>query len=276
MNRFIAIAADADLRRMVRLYIRLAGASLRSRMQYKLNFVLTALLASFITVAEFLTVAVVLLKFETVQGWTIYEIGYLYAVLNLSRYVYRLLAAEVNAFDKYLVEGLFDQLLLRPVPILLVLMTRNFRPMLGEFIQGLTVLAVCLHHLISIGQITLWAIPLTAVMIASGSAIVFSVGLATAACGFWTQRIDDLQVLTDNAPTTACQFPLSIFPEWVRGLLLFVVPLGFVAYVPSLYIIRGEYGPWVLGAACAVSAVCLAASLRFWSFGVARYQSTGS
>ncbi|UUZ94771.1 ABC-2 family transporter protein [Paenibacillus sp. P25] len=261
---------------MLKLYIQLARASIRSRMQYKFNFVLSSLLTSFITVAEFLTIAVVLLRFQTIQDWNIYEIGYLFSVLNLSRYLYRVLAADINGFEKYMVQGLFDQSLLRPVPVLLVLMTRNFRPMAGELAQGLTVFTVCIWHLIASGQTTWLAIPLTALTIISGTAIVFAVGLATATCGFWIQRIEDLQVLTDNAPTLACQFPLSIFPQWIRTPLLIVVPYGFVAYVPSLYILRGAYGPWALAGSFAAAVCFLALALRLWKFGIAHYQSTGS
>ncbi|MNP59507.1 hypothetical protein D3C76_1545070 [compost metagenome] len=62
----------------------------------------------------------------------------------------------------------------------------------------------------------------------------------------------------------------------MSSLLLIVIPVGFVNYIPSLYILRGELGAWVLAASAGVAIVCLAASLRFWRFGITRYQSTGS
>jgi len=59
-------------------------------------------------------------------------------------------------------------------------------------------------------------------------------------------------------------------------MLLIVIPVGFVNYVPALFIIRGELGAWVLAAVAAVAMICLVASMRFWRFGITKYQSTGS
>ncbi|MNP59835.1 hypothetical protein D3C76_1548630 [compost metagenome] len=62
----------------------------------------------------------------------------------------------------------------------------------------------------------------------------------------------------------------------MSGILLTVIPVGFVNYIPSLYLLRGQGGAWVLAAIAAVAALCLAASLRFWKYGITKYQSTGS
>lgn len=62
----------------------------------------------------------------------------------------------------------------------------------------------------------------------------------------------------------------------MSGILLTVIPVGFVNYIPSLYLLRGEGGAWILVAVAAVAVLSLAASLRFWQFGMTKYQSTGS
>ncbi|MDG0794762.1 ABC transporter permease [Cohnella ginsengisoli] len=105
---------------------------------------------------------------------------------------------------------------------------------------------------------------------------MFAVGLATAAAGFWTTRTEDLSVLTDNASTTACQLPLSLFPDWLRTLLLTVVPFGFINYVPAMFIVRSEWGWWTIPAAAAVAALSLGAAFALWRVGVRKYQSTGT
>ena len=74
----------------------------------------------------------------------------------------------------------------------------------------------------------------------------FSIGLATATLGFWTTRIEELQVLTEDAARTAAQYPLTLYPKWMSTLLLSAIPVGFVNYIPSLYLLRGEGGAWVL------------------------------
>ncbi|ULL18837.1 hypothetical protein DVH26_33025 [Paenibacillus sp. H1-7] len=260
----------------IRIYIQLAGASLRSQMQHKFNFLLSSFLVLLVFGLEFVTVSTVIYKFGGIKGWSVYETGYMFAVMMFTRAFYRMLAGEVNGFEKYLVQGMLDQLLLRPMPVLLVLCTRNFRPMAGELVLGATLAGICLNHLMASGQVTLWAVPFTLAAIMSGTLITLSIGLTVATVGFWTHRIDDLQRITDNAATTASQYPLSIYPQWMRIVLLTVIPMGFTSYIPSLYIIRGELGMWIIPATMTLAVVLLLGALRFWKHGIAHYQSTGT
>jgi ABC-2 type transport system permease protein len=260
----------------LRLYLLLIRASIRSRMQYKFNFIIASILAALIQISDFLIVAIVLYKFGAIKGWGLYEIGYLFAVITLSKTIYRSLANDVHNLEKYLVGGELDQLLTRPVPVLLALMSQNFRIMLGEVLQGGFVLGWALMGLLQSGQVGWAVIPYTIFIIGTGSIILFSIGLATATIGFWTTRITELQNITEDAARTAAQYPLTLYPNWMTSILLFVIPVGFVSYVPALYILRGEVGGWVLGAVLAVAIICLTASIKFWRFGISRYQSTGS
>ncbi|MGG6312620.1 ABC transporter permease [Paenibacillus macerans] len=266
----------AKLRSWLRLYRLLIRTSVKSRMQYKFNFMLGSVLAALIQISEFLMVAIVLDRFGAIQGWSVYEIGYLFAVMTLSKTLYRTFADEVHHLERYLVGGDLDQLLTRPLPVLLALMPQNFRLMLGEVLQGGFILCWSLGAMILSGQVGWSAAVWTPFVILTGAAILFSIGLATATLGFWTTRITELQNITEDAARTAAQYPLTLYPKWMSSLLLFAIPVGFVNYVPSLFILRGEIGPWILAATAGVAVICLAASLRFWRFGITKYQSTGS
>ncbi|HEY2491945.1 MAG TPA: ABC-2 family transporter protein [Paenibacillus sp.] len=261
---------------LFRMYSILIWSSLKSRMQYKFNFLLSSFLAALIQIAEFLMIAIVLNKFGAVKGWTLYEVGYLFGVMTLSKTIYRTFANDVHHLENYLVSGDLDQLLTRPIPILLALMSQNFRLMLGELLQGGAILCWSMIGLIHAGQITWVAIPLTLFIISTGAVILFSIGLVTATIGFWLTRITELQTLTEDASHTAARYPLTIYPSWLKSMLLVVIPVGFVNYVPSLFILRGELGGWVLFGVAGIAMICLITSLRFWTFGLTKYQSTGS
>lgn len=258
------------------LYRLLIRTSIKSRMQYKFNFMLGTLLAALIQISEFLMVAIVLDRFGAIRGWSVYEIGYLFAVMTLSKTIYRTLADEVHHLEKYLVSGDLDQLLTRPVPVLLALLPQNFRLMPGELLQGGLILGWALGGMLRGGQIGWAAVAATLFIILTGAVILFAIGLATATLGFWTTRVSELQNFTEDAAHTAARYPLTLYPKWMSSLFLIAIPVGFVNYVPSLYILRGDLGPWVLAATAGVSLLCLAASLGFWRFGITKYQSTGS
>ncbi|MBW7459020.1 ABC transporter permease [Paenibacillus sepulcri] len=260
----------------LRMYHLLVVASLRSRMQYKFNFWFSSLMAALINVVEFAMLAIILLKFGHIKGWSLAEAGYLYAILTLSKAIYRTVASDVHHLEKYLLSGDLDSLLLRPVPVLLGLMSFNVSFRIGEIIQGAAVLAVSMQALFAAGQISWASIPLTLLVILSGALLLFGIGLLTATAGFWITRIEELQNITEDAARTAVQYPVSIYPKWMEVMLLSVIPVAFANYVPSLYILRGEGGVWLLLSAFAAAVLVFAAGLFMWRVGLSRYQSTGS
>jgi ABC-2 type transport system permease protein len=258
------------------MYTLLIRASIRSRMQYKFNFWFSTLLAFIINSMEFLLISLVLWRFGSLKGWSLYEIGYLYATILLSKAIYRSLANDVHHLERYLVSGDLDQLLIRPVPLLLALMTQNFRIMMGEYVQGGIILTVCLQQMMQSGQISWWAVPQTIAVLIIGAVFLFAIGLGTATFGFWITRVSDLQNVTEDAARTAVQYPMDLYPMWLRTLLLTVIPVGAANYLPALYVLRHEFGVWLLPALALFAALFLWAMLQFWRLGMTRYQSTGS
>lgn len=264
------------LRNYIKLYLLLIRASIRSRMQYRFNFAFGTVLAAIIQLSEFLMVAIVLAKFGAVQGWTMYEVGYLFAVMTLAKTVYRTFGNEVHNLERYLVEGELDPLLTKPLPVLLSLMPRGFRLMPGELLQAGAILTWAMGAMLRSGQISWWAIPQTLFAALTGGILLFAIGLATATCGFWTTRISMLQNMTEDAAQTAARYPLTLYPGWMSGLMLTAIPVGLVSYVPALYILRGELGVWVFPLLAAAACVSVLLALAFWRYGIGKYQSTGS
>lgn len=260
----------------IRLFMLLIKASFRSRMQYKFNFIFSTLMSSFIQISEFLMVALVMMRFGDMKGWTLYEVSYLYGVMMISKAIYRTLASDVHHLEKYLVSGDLDAILIRPVPVLLALMTQNSRILIAEIGQGLILLVISMKALITNGQIDWVAVPLTGFIILTGAIILFAIGLATAAAGFWLTRIESLQNMTEDASQTAARYPLGIYPKWLQTALLVVIPVGFVNYMPALYVLRHQGGIGLLLGTLAVSLAALWLAMRFWKLGLSRYQSTGS
>ncbi|KIL39277.1 hypothetical protein SD70_20980 [Gordoniibacillus kamchatkensis] len=261
---------------MLRMYRMLVIASFRSRMQHPFNFVFGTLMAAVVNVVEFSLIAVVLSRFGSVQGWSTYEVAYLYGAILLSKTLYRTVASDVHHLEKYLVSGDLDQMLTRPVPVLLALMAQNVTIYVAEFLQSAVMLAISLSVLIGSGQTSWLAVPQTLFVVLCGAIICFAIGLATATAGFWITRIRELQVITEDSARFAAQYPLSLYPKWLRYVLCTAIPVGFANYIPSLYVVRGELGGWILAATALFTAGCLALSMRFWRFGLSRYQSAGS
>lgn len=261
----------------LRVYGRLAVASLRAKMQYKWDFLVNTFLYAALTMADFLMLAAILLRFKRIGGWDIYEVGLLYGMSWIAMALYRTFAPELHDFDRYIVHGEFDALLVRPWPTLLTLLGRDFQPhRLGAALQGTVILGISARHLL--GEGTLDHFGLSYVLLGSvlGTLIPFSLSLITAALAFWVVRTGDLQTFTMYAPITASQYPLTIYPRWLKALLTSVLPVGFINFIPVQYLLGKGGGPWSLIVSPVVASGFAFVAYAFWRIGERHYHSTGS
>lgn len=260
-----------------RLYLRLAAASLQARMEYKLNFALTTFLYGILSVVDMVLIAALLTRFRTVGGWSLAEVALLYGLSSAAMGIFRTFAPEVDNFERYIVQGEFDGLLLRPWPSLFVLLTRNVDIWrIGWAMQGYLVATVAALALIRSDSMAPWALGYLWLLPLAGCGIFFALALVTAALAFWVERINELQVFTLHAPQNASGYPLHIYPRWLRWLFSSAVPVAFVNYVPVRYLLGKGGSGLDLFVSPMVAAIALWVAYRFWCWGESRYQSTGS
>jgi ABC-2 type transport system permease protein len=259
------------------IYWHLFRAALRARLQYKLDFCLSAVANAIIMAVDYVLLAAILIKFRDVKGWTLAEVGLLYGCSTISFSIYRMISPELHNFEKYLIQGELDQLLIRPVSPLMLLLARDIDlSRIGGIVQGWLILLYSLFHL-SLPPLSLLLLCLyLPIILLSGFLISGALGLATATIGFWTQKIKDFQALTLYAPFNAANFPLSIYPGWLKGILFSILPVGFMNYLPLTALLHkgGQLITLFLSPLCAIG--CLALAVTFWNQGIKNYHSTGS
>lgn len=258
------------------LYLRLLGASIRSRMQYKWDFLLTSILYALITAVEFLTVAAILYRYRSVAGWNIYEVALLSGIASASHGLYRVFAAELDGFERYLVNGEYDGLLTRPWPPLATLLARNFDlGRIGAPLQGYLVITIGLRGVLEQGIPTWLAVYIYTLPLA-GALIITAISISVAAAGFSLTRINDLQTFALNAPVTAAAYPADIFPRWLRALLTYLLPVTAMGYIPVRYGLGKGGTAASLLVPFLTAAIALIVALQLYRLGERRYQSTGS
>lgn len=246
-------------------------------MQYKVDFIISTLFDALLQSVDFALLAAIMLRFPEIGGWNIYEIGLLYGMAWISMSLYRTLAPELHNFENHIIQGTFDTMMIRPWPTLMVLLSRNVELMrLGGALQGSIVLGVCAHHLRSLGQLDAHSVYYMVAMSVIGALIPCALSLATATCAFWIGRSSNLTTFTMYAPITASQYPLNVFPGWLRALLTSILPVAFINFVPVEYLL-GKGGDWsALLVAPGVALLSILVSYRFWRLGERHYHSTGS
>jgi len=261
------------------IYRRLIAAHLRSQMQHKVSFVLRTLGAFAANLFDFAGIAVLFGRIPQLSGWSLPEVALLYGISSLCFATAELFGGALDNFDTVVVQGTFDRVLLRPLDALFQVLTEEFAlRRFGRMAQGGLVLSIALTQLPiswTAGKVVFFAVSLV-----SGTALFFGILILGAAYCFWIVQGKEATHVVTYGGDFMSNYPMDIYGRWLRRFATFVLPIGFVSYYPSLYLLERSdpFGlpDWFrLMGPVAAFAVCMAAWCA-WRGGVSQYQSTGS
>ncbi|MFH8370286.1 ABC transporter permease [Streptomyces sp. NPDC018031] len=251
----------------------------RSTMAYRTSFVIMTIGNFAATVLDFVAISLMFSHVETLGGFSLAEVAFLYGTTSTAFGVADLVLGSMERVGRRVRDGTMDTLLVRPAPILAQVAADRFAVRrLGRISQGLLVL---IWSLTALDVDWTWdRLLLLPVMLLSGSAIFGAVFVAGAAFQFWANDAAEVQNSVTYGGNTLLQYPPTVFgTELLRG-VTFVVPLAFVNWLPALHILgRGDplgLPGWVDFASPLVAfLVCVPAGLG-WRAGLRAYRSTGS
>jgi ABC-2 type transport system permease protein len=264
----------------LRLYGRYIAVSLRAQMQYPGAFIATSIGAFLATVVDFIAIWALFVRFRQIEGWQFHEIALFYGVVSVA---FAFADALTRGFDifgpQFVKTGDFDRLLVRPRSTVLQLLGYELRATrIGRLAQGMVAWGVGMHLSGLDWTWSAWATLLFAV--AGGVALFSGILVLQATLAFWTVESLEIANALTYGGVEAAQYPLDIYTRWFRNFLIFVVPLGCVAYFPVAYVLghadRTGVPAWVQPFAPVLGFVFLGVSLWVWRFGVRRYTSTGT
>lgn len=256
----------------------LQKAAFRGQLEYRLNFVLMVVMAFFYQGSGIAFLWVVLSKFHTLDGWTFRDLAFLYAVRLLAHACWVAPCHSLNEIDLMLREGRFDQFLVRPLNPLLQAISSHFRMYaVGDVITGtvLFALGASLAHVSFTPPHVLYLV-LTVIggALAEGAFVLVAVSLVFRYFETWALRF-----LIDNVFLLLGSYPMRVFGPTVSWIFTWIVPIAFVAYIPSSALLGRAGGlhvsPIVAWAAPAFGFVWFIAAYRFWRWQLRGYQSSG-
>jgi len=223
----------------VTLYIKMLAIQVRSQMEYKLSFILMSLGHFLVTGIEFLGMYALFLRFDQINGWTLYEVAVFYGFINTSFAIAEAFGRGYDVFHNHVKKGTFDRFLLRPRSLSLQILASEMQIMrIGRFAQGLFVLVFGLSRLervLDIGDLVLLIYSMVC-------AVCFFLGLMVlqATLSFWSvESLEFMNAVTYGGVQTA-QYPIDIYKEWFKKIFIYIIPMGSVSYFPLTAILRGS------------------------------------
>lgn len=214
--------------RLALLFLRLG---VQNEMQYRANFFVQLIQSAAVTGSGLVVLALVYSHTAELRGWThpqlIAVMGVFTIMLGIIGFVVEPNMARLNDDVR---QGTLDLILTKPADAQLLVSVREFRVWsLTDVLVGLVVLVYGLVQLgNSIGPAA-WAG--FAVTLAAGTIMIYCFWLLLTSGVFWFVRMEMVQEMFTGL-SRAGQYPVGIYPSWLRYGLTYVAPLAFAITVP--------------------------------------------
>jgi len=264
------------LARNVRLYGKLQLLHMRMRLEYEADFWIGVVGDGFRTTATFVFIWALFGRINQVQGWGLWEIASLYALVIMPIGLVELLYDGQWELRRLVNMGEFDRILVRPLsPALQVITQVSGIHGLGSALLGLVVLGTAVHQLhLSWGPGQVLFLLATLV----GSVLLIgSLNYITNCQVFWEPAANASLAIMVQESIEFAKYPISLYHFVVQFFITWIMPLAFVSYYPALILLGKPIPhPW-LGYAAPLAGPALALVASFvWRVCLRNYQGTGS
>lgn len=257
----------------ISLYFSFLKASLKEMLIYRLDCIVGMISQIVTQLVEIIFIWIVFQNTETLAGWNFKQILLLYGVTLLS------IGISDFCFDalydigpKYIKNGEFDKILLRPVhPLISIIGSSKEFTALGYFALGL---------FLTISMLIQLAIPITIFLILKilcfsilGAAIIGAINTIFSIASFWTYRSNEV-IWSFYRIYTFAQYPLDIYNKFIKILITGILPFAFVAYYPSMNYLGMSSNMIYL--VPIIMIILWFIAIKTWNLALNKYRSTGT
>lgn len=256
-----------------KIYISFLSASLKEMLIYRLDCI-AGMISQIITqLVEIIFIWITFQNTDNLAGWRFEQSFLLYGVMLISiGIVYFVFDELYEIGPKYIREGDFDKILLRPVHPLISIIGCSY-----EF-TSLGYLGIGLF--ITVSMLIKLAIPITFLLIFKiiffsiiGAAIIGAINTIFSIASFWTYKSNEV-IWTFYKIYTFAQYPIDIYNGFIKFLITYILPYVFVAYYPTMnYLGMDKY---MIYLSPIVAIVLWIIAIKVWNWALKKYRSTGN
>ena len=263
----------------LRLYFKLVRISMQSRLQYRADFIIGILNVIALNAVNLGLISILVSRFVHLNGWRVWELVFLYCLWLLGHCVYSLFFWHFWELEEYLIQGTFDQFLIRPLSPFIQLIGREVQ-YIGFADMLVAVAGVALAY-VNLGlqwDRAEWLFFLAAIF--SGTVIETALVFMIACLSFWTGRSSMAIEVMIQFNVLVQHYPVDIFGYWFRVVVTGFIPVAFMNYYPSL-ILLGKVDPgsdwwWLSYMSPVVALLLVGLASGVWRLALRRYASSGS
>jgi ABC-2 type transport system permease protein len=263
----------------ITLGLALWTAGLRSALQYRTDTFIVIVMALAFQGTGFAFAWVLLSRFESLAGWTLGQVAFLYGLRLIVHAVAGVLTGPFFGLESQVRSGEFDRYLIRPLSPLLQFMTQRVEiSILGDLLGGVAIF-IAANQLVGLAW-TPAALLYLVLAIAGGALAEGAVRILIGALSFRFLASTSFLYLADSVFSTFANYPLTIFGGILQFLFTFGLPLAFVAYVPATVLLDRtaelQVNPVLAYVAPAIGVLWSVIAVRVFNRELRNYQSAGS
>ena len=258
----------------MKVYFKSLKLHLKSMLEYKASFIATFLSQIIVFFSYYFVIIALFTKFDNIKGFTMYEVLLCFSIIQFGFSFCETFARGIDQFDRLIIQGDFDRILLRPKNIIIQSLCFDADyTKLSRIIQAVIVFVIAIINLdinwSILKVITLILMTLSAILIFFGIFL-----LAAAYCFITVQGLEVRHVFTDGGKHMA-QYPIRIFKKGFIFFFTFIIPYAFVNYYPLLYVLEKSNNKLYSISPLLVLIYLIPCFLIFYK-GTKRYTSVGS
>lgn len=257
----------------ISLYLSFLKASLKEMIIYRLDCIVGMISQIVTQLVEIIFIWIVFQNTDSLAGWNFRQILLLYGVtlisIGISDFCFD---ALYDIGPKYIRNGEFDKILLRPIhPLISIIGASKEFTAIGYFILGLFLTIIMLIKL---------SIPITIILVFKiiffsiiGAAIIGAINTIFSIASFWTYRSNEI-IWTFYKTYTFAQYPIDIYNKFIKILITAILPFAFVAYYPTMNYLKMDSNMIYL--APVIMVILWIVAIKAWNFALNKYRSTGT
>ncbi len=248
--------------------------------QYRANTILSPLAVFLREATGIIVIYFTLLKFDTINGWNMNEMFFLYSILFLTYGILIIFFTGLRDFGKTVRAGGFDRFILRPRGLLFQLIFSNADWFAAVGHGGLGIVL----FIISAGKVNVtWNAATILYYISAiigGVLIQGAIFLFLATLNIYFIETGSIKELMFYNMRKFAGYPISIFHKAIQVFMIYIVPFAFVNYFPAQYLLRKEdmvlYPNVFMYLTPIVGVGTYLLAYLFWRYSLRHYKSTGN
>jgi ABC-2 type transport system permease protein len=268
----------ADLRTDLVAYRTIVAARIRAQTAYRVSFATDVLGTVGVGLAELAEVYVIFHNVPVLGGLSFRQALLLFALANIAYSLADMVVGHLDNLPTFIRAGTVDAFYLRPLPLLLQLVTSDIS--LRRF-GRLGVALVTFVIVLRLNEIP-WSgrnVAIVLLAVVSGTAMVAAVFVCASGLQFFLVEGSELTNGLVYGGAYASQYSTEVFPNPLRVLFTFVIPAAFVAYLPTVVLLDLPGAPllpeWLGWCTPGAAAAAWCVALLLWRAGTRHYQGAG-